>query len=135
MARISHTKAAQARRLLSGRYEESEDELAGDDGQWQWIYSNDADKHIEGARLGSRFQCKLGDCVSLKADGSKEAWIAIICDFLEEDTETEEPPEKMANFMWFSSEKEIRNKQKKRTDILMVCTSPRCRLSLTLKLE
>ena len=58
----------------------------------------------------------LGDTVLLKAEGSKEAWVGIICDFQED----EEEGEKTANFMWFSGEKEIRNKQKKRMDALPV---------------
>lgn len=48
----------------------------------------------------------------LKADGSNEAWIALICEFVEDDGEGE----KAANFMWFSSEKEIRSRDKKRSD-------------------
>ncbi|KAI9735014.1 MAG: Origin recognition complex, subunit 1 [Claussenomyces sp. TS43310] len=67
---------------------------------------------IIGARMGS-FQCKVGDCVLLKAEGNKEAWVGLICEFIKGDEE-----EKLANFMWFSTEKEIRNKEKKRTDFL-----------------
>ena len=62
--------------------------------------------------MGS-FECRLGDCVLLKADGPNEAWVGIIYDFLDEDGDE---GEKAANFMWFSTEKEIRNKEKKRTD-------------------
>jgi origin recognition complex subunit 1 len=58
-----------------------------------------------------RFECHIGDCVLLKADGSNEAWVALICEFVED-----EDGDKAANFMWFSSEKEIRNKEKKRMD-------------------
>ncbi|KAH0555636.1 hypothetical protein GP486_006421 [Trichoglossum hirsutum] len=67
---------------------------------------------IVGARMGD-FQCKIGDCVLLKADGTNEAWVGLICAF-----EDEEDDGKAANFMWFSTEKEIRNKQKKRTDFM-----------------
>jgi origin recognition complex subunit 1 len=42
-------------------------------------------RRIIGARMGS-FECKIGDCILLKAD-SNEAWAGIICDFLEEDEE------------------------------------------------
>ena len=71
-------------------------------------------KRIVGARMGS-FICKLGDAVLLRADGN-QAWVGIICDFHEDD----EDDEKMARFLWFSSEQEIRNKTIKRTDFLHV---------------
>lgn len=64
--------------------------------------------------MGS-FQCKIGDTVLLKAEGN-EAWVGIICNFRED----EEDEEKMADFMWFSTPREIRNKIKKRTDALEV---------------
>jgi origin recognition complex subunit 1 len=69
---------------------------------------------IVGARMGD-FSCKLGDCVFLKAEGTNEAWVAIICEFMTENDGT-----KAAVFMWFSTEKEIRNKTKKRMDFLDV---------------
>ncbi|KAK3298918.1 P-loop containing nucleoside triphosphate hydrolase protein [Chaetomium fimeti] len=59
------------------------------------------------------FECYLGDTVLLKADGSNEAWVGIICEF-----QTDEEGEKAAYFMWFSSSQEIRNPKKKRTDFL-----------------
>jgi origin recognition complex subunit 1 len=74
---------------------------------------------IIGARMGS-FQCNVGDCVLLKAEGINEAWVGLICEFVEDDNE------KAANFMWFSTQKEIRNKQKKRTDFLNVRLPYRC---------
>ena len=61
------------------------------------------------------FRCKIGDCVLLKAEGTNEAWVGLICAF-----EDDEEDNKAANFMWFSTEKEIRNKQKKRTDFMQV---------------
>jgi len=70
---------------------------------------------ITGARMGS-FECKVGDCVLLKAEGTNEAWVGLICEFLED-----EDGDMAANFMWFATEKEIRNKAKKRTDFLEVC--------------
>ena len=100
------------------RREDSDDELGYEDLTWEWIYSrnNDQDsQHIQGAQFGS-FRCFLGDCVLLKAESAKEAWVAIICEFGENETDGE----KEANFMWFSTEKEIRNKDKKRTDFLKV---------------
>lgn len=118
--------------------EDSDDELGYEDHPWEWIYGDgdagaDAPpidgsvtprkrkaahtkktSRIVGARMGS-FRCKLGDAVLLKADGN-QAWVGIICDF-HEDTEDDE---KMAKFLWFSSEQEVRNKNKKRTDFLPV---------------
>ncbi|KAI9851653.1 MAG: Origin recognition complex, subunit 1 [Thelocarpon superellum] len=67
---------------------------------------------IIGARMGD-FRCRVGDTVLLKSEANGEAWIGIICEFVQE-----EDGQKAANFMWFSSEREIRNKQKKRTDAL-----------------
>ncbi|KAF2638046.1 origin recognition complex subunit 1 [Massarina eburnea CBS 473.64] len=113
--------------------EDSDDELGYEDHPWEWIYDDDADepqptpqapsrkrkaapipgqKRIVGARMGS-FECKQGDTVFLKAEGN-QAWVGIICDLFEDDDDGE----KMARFMWFSSEKEIRNKSTKRTDFL-----------------
>ncbi len=69
---------------------------------------------IVGARMGS-FECRVGDCVLLKAEGNKEAWVGLICEFMEDEDEG-----KVANFMWFSTEKEIRNKVKKRIDFMQV---------------
>ncbi|KAK1449610.1 ATPase [Colletotrichum melonis] len=114
--------------------DDSDDELGIDDLPWEWILeSNEADTpqdhgddtqtsrkrrrantegRIMGARMG-KFECYVGDCVLLKAEGSNEAWVAIVCEFLEEDD-----GEKAANFMWFSTEKEIRNKERKRSDFL-----------------
>lgn len=68
---------------------------------------------IIGAKMG-QFECKVGDTVLLKAEGNNEAWVGIICEFMEEEDE------KVANFMWFSTEKEIRNKEKKRKDFVPV---------------
>ncbi|KAJ2899702.1 P-loop containing nucleoside triphosphate hydrolase protein [Zalerion maritima] len=126
--------------------QDSDDELGIEDHPWQWIYEDgdggggggdvDGDddhaeqdngqprcrsarkkrpapceRRVVGARMGT-FECRLGDTVLLKAEGSNEAWVAIICDFIEEDQDGE----MAANFMWFSTEKEIRNRKKKRTD-------------------
>jgi len=101
--------------------EDSDDELGLDDHPWQWIDSEKQcggrkeAQRIIGARMG-HFQCMIGDCVLLKAEGNNEAWIGLICNFEEED----EWGDMAANFMWFSTEKEIRNKQKKPTDVLPV---------------
>ncbi|KAL9122745.1 MAG: hypothetical protein Q9187_000706 [Circinaria calcarea] len=113
------SRVDRARRLLSGAgvtREDSDDELGLEDHPWEWIYAKE-DGHwidrIVGARMGT-FQCMLGECVLLKAEGSKEAWVGLICDFIRD----VDGHEKAANFMWFSSEKEIRNKQKKRADVM-----------------
>lgn len=116
------SKAARARQYLhTGGVlrEDSDDELGYDDLPWEWIYpeetdSEDGEDEPVGARMGD-FQCAIGDCCLLKAEGTNEAWVGIICGFAED-----EDGEKAANFMWFSTEKEIRNKQKKRTDVLPV---------------
>jgi origin recognition complex subunit 1 len=114
--------------------EDSDDELGTEDLPWEYIYQSDiaeaaqpedattpsrkrkraagANK-IVGARTGD-FECHVGDAVLLKAEGSNEAWVGLICEFGDDEGEMS------AHFMWFSSEKEIRNKQKKRTDFLPV---------------
>lgn len=123
----SRANQRRAKRILSGagiNREDSDDELGIEDLSWEWLYSTEnASKHsrIIGAQYG-KFKCMLGDCVLLKAEGYKEAWVAILCEFLEE----EEEGEKMANFMWFSSAKEIRNKDKKRSDALSVKVAHMC---------
>ena len=118
----ANARAKRARQFLREggvAREDSDDELGLEDHPWGWIHSNEPAKRGEhgpaiiGARMGG-FQCMVGDCVLLKAEGNGEAWIGLICNF-EED---EEEDGKVANFMWFSTEKEIRNKQKKRTDAL-----------------
>ncbi len=128
-SKSAREKADRARQYLTEggvTREDSDDELGLEDHPWQWIYSQEApkttgaDPEIVGARMGN-FQCMVGDCVLLKAEGTNEAWIGLICNF--EDDEEEE--EMVANFMWFSTEREIRNRQKKRTDALPVrnCTT------------
>ncbi|KAI4686568.1 uncharacterized protein J4E84_005849 [Alternaria hordeiaustralica] len=137
MAPIKRSRVDKARQYLAGGAvfrEDSDDELGYEDHPWEWIYDNngidDAQpeqtasprkrkaaptppaKRIVGARMGS-FKCKVGDAVLLKAEGN-QAWVGIICDFHEDPDEDE----KMAKFLWFSSEKEIRNQSKKRSDFL-----------------
>lgn len=130
--------AARRKRHLPGiTREDSDDELGQEDLPWQWLYTDDreasqaddeavptkrrkmSNRKIIGARMGT-FDCHVGDVVLLKADGSNEAWVAIICEFVEDDGEGE----KAANFMWFSSEKEIRNKERKKTDFFWVRLNP-----------
>jgi origin recognition complex subunit 1 len=122
-----------ARRWLSGgaiTREDSDDELGLEDLPWEWIYAKSSTKKVTeskkrkrgenydepeiiGAHMGT-FECKVGDTVFLKSTDN-QAWIGIICEFTED-----EDGEKCANFMWFSSPGEIRNKAKKRTDFVKV---------------
>ncbi|MCJ1421607.1 Origin recognition complex, subunit 1 [Xylographa parallela] len=114
-------KAKTARRFLTAggvTREDSDDELGTEDHPWQWIYSHSqqtGSREIVGARMGN-FSCMRGDCVLLKAE-SNEAWVGLINDF-----EVGEDGDKSANFMWFSTPKEIsrtrRNKQLLRSDAL-----------------
>lgn len=124
------------RAVLPGiRRDDSDDELGVDDHPWEWVYADHSSTpqanpdgstrkrkrfaedgpEIVSAKMGP-FECKIGDTVLLKAEGSGEAWVGLICEFVEED----EDGEKGARFMWFSSQSEIRNKEKKRTDFLWV---------------
>jgi origin recognition complex subunit 1 len=119
--------------------EDSDDELGSDDLPWEWIYDvqspkrTDADDSsgdrkrrkltkgtIIGAHIGD-FECRVGDCVLLKAEGSNEAWVGLICEFVQDD---DGEGDMAANFMWFSTESEIRNKNKKRDDHYWVMTIP-----------
>ena len=120
-SKASKAKAERARQYLSTggiTREDSDDELGLEDHPWEWVYSreNGRQNKIVGARMGN-FQSMVGDCVLLKAEGNNEAWIGLICSFQEEEDEDGDV-EMAANFMWFSTEREIRNKQKKRTDTL-----------------
>lgn len=139
------SKAEQARRYLTHggvAREDSDDELGLEDLPWIWIYEtengyeseedapseDDLPKsrkrkrktkrkskagEIVGAKMGN-FECRIGDTVLLKAESNKEAWVGLICDF------NDDEDEKAANFMWFSSEREIVNNRKKRKDFLQV---------------
>lgn len=112
--------------------ESSEDSAESEEVEWEWIYNTEqaqlgedegdrkrrkvtASSKIIGARYGD-FECRVGDTVMLKADGSNGTWVAIICDF-REDAENEGMA---ANFMWFLTEKEILNKDRKRKDFYWV---------------
>ncbi|KKY24079.1 putative origin recognition complex subunit 1 [Diplodia seriata] len=135
------TKTERARQWLKGGgvlREDSDDELGIEDYPWEWVYEGEghaeddddatprrrggrqnktqaSKRSIIGARMGN-FACRLGDTVLLKAEGN-EAWVGIICDLFDgRDEDGEE--EKMANFMWFSTPKEIRNKARRRTDYM-----------------
>ncbi|OQO12010.1 hypothetical protein B0A48_02649 [Cryoendolithus antarcticus] len=120
------TNAEKARHYLSGGgvlREDSDDELGLEDHPWEFIYgdiqSKDGSQQIVGARMGT-FECYVGDTVLLKAPAGNEAWVAMIYDLSEGEIEDEDGDmvtEKKAMMLWFSSEKEIRSKNK-RTDFL-----------------
>lgn len=106
--------------------DDSDDELGLEDHPWEWIFAKDVwdeekpsggrynDKdEIVGAKMGS-FSCRVGDCVFLKGEGLNEAWVGVICSLQDDDA-----GDKTANFMWFSTEKEIRNKPRKRKDFML----------------
>ena len=104
--------------------------------EWQWLYSDGltiADERcrstprslrenirqpkrsIVGACAGPESYYR-GDCVLLRAEGSSQCWVAIIQDFTIDDE-----GRKAAEFVWFSNEKEVMNREKKRSDALPVC--------------
>lgn len=84
-----------------------EADLGYDTNRWEWIHDADEAnpniKKVIGARMG-HVSYLIGDTVLLKAQARSEAWVAMICEFLEDDCE------KVANFMWFSSEQEIKKR-------------------------
>src|SRR5690606_14392119 len=103
--------------------------------EWQWLYSDEPTTHDDGSRstprslrtkvrrtnrsiigacVGSETYHK-GDCVLLRAEGSSQCWVAIIKEFT-----IDEEGRKAAEFVWFSNEKEVVNRAKKRTDALPV---------------
>jgi origin recognition complex subunit 1 len=122
--------------LLGVLRDDSDDELGVEDLPWEWICqptgkaaalldrpesSRKRKREVSmirkvGARMGN-FECYIGDCVLLKAEGSNEAWVGIIRGFVEED----EDGDRAADFLWFSTEKEIRNNERKRKDHILVC--------------
>lgn len=121
--RRKRTKIEQARHILSGggvQREDSDDELGQEDHPWEWIYEGSGkSQKIVGAKMGS-FDCHLGDIVLLQAPSKNEAWVAMLQDFFEGETEDDDGElvaEKQATMLWFAGEKEIRSKNK-RTDFL-----------------
>jgi hypothetical protein len=61
-------------------------------------------------------ECRIGDCVLLTAPGNSSDWVGMIKGFTGQDSDGDE----LAEFVWFSDEKEIHHKTKKRTDFLPV---------------
>ncbi|KAI5810116.1 P-loop containing nucleoside triphosphate hydrolase protein [Peziza echinospora] len=123
-----------ARNLLRGvTREDSDDELGDEDLPWDWIYRSNSEEpeqnvtltpskkrlrgsksaEIIGARLGDRFECRIGDCLLVKGEGlAGEAYVGMACEFKEDNDGTKE-----VNVMWFSTEFEVKSKNK-RTDHL-----------------
>lgn len=128
MVRREPSPALPAGEAVSDHDQSSTDEA---DAEWQWITApaptpsrpesarkrkRDGDRErIIGASRGDA-EYHIGDCVLLRADGQADSWVAIISDFVERD----EDGDQAANFLWFANEKEIRNKNRKRTDFLPV---------------
>lgn len=134
--RAKTTALERAKKLLHGGVirEDSDDELGLEDLPWQWIYESkaieeeepapapkgkrkrDVGARIIGAKMGDRFECRVGDCLLIKGEGLKgEAYVGLACEFLEDDGDMK------CNVMWFSTEFEIKNQKRKRTDYLEVC--------------
>lgn len=114
-------------KIPSSISQQTSDENPSCDGSaWTWVYdntrgtSNEISSHkksrqiprrrIIGAIMG-QLEYWLGDTVLLNTENSNDIWVAIIHEFV-----NNRDNEMAANFMWFSSEKEIRNKAKKRYD-------------------
>ena len=144
----SRTAAQRARQLLTTSKhggiirDDSDDEIEDDDIPWEWLYPSPTsnplspipinqqkgqppakkqkrevvsslDSNPIGAKCGT-FECQIGDCLLLKADGQKSAWVGLAVAFdVRED-------EKEVLIMWFSAQSEIRNKDRKRKDFLLV---------------
>ncbi|KAI1133506.1 ATPase [Nemania abortiva] len=108
------------RRPASARNIQDDDDLSD---EWEWIYREvlsqsgrsrrENARQIVGARNGE-FECHVGDCVLLKAEGANQVWAAIIIDFVDSD----EDGDMAADFLWFSPQNEIRNGPRKRSDFL-----------------
>ncbi|KAI1821091.1 ATPase [Xylaria intraflava] len=112
------------RRAYTSRKIQDDDDDDDDlDDDWEWIYSaansqsgrarHESARHIIGARNG-KIEFHIGDCVRLESDSASQIWAAILIDFVESD----ENGAMAADFLWFSSENEIRNGPRKRTDFL-----------------
>lgn len=129
-----------AQAIDDGEVSSSEDVLTKGGDEWQWVYGDEivesdraspnpkkrkasetfpvqSSRRIVAARRGD-VELRLGDAVLLKA-ARNEQWVAIISQFLQDDVEDEQE----ARFMWFTSPKDIRNKAKRRTDAMSVCSS------------
>jgi len=93
---------------------DSDDELGSEDLPWEWVYSPTDACAIVGARMGC-FDVHVGDCVLIKGEGLKgEAYVGMACEF----AHTRDGM--VCNVNWFSTESEILQGAKKRTDFLPV---------------
>ena len=121
--RRSSTALSKARARLRGVLrEDSDDELGDEDLPWEWVRDPKEEDKIVGARMGA-FEAYIGDCVLIKGEGLKgEAYVGMCCEFGYGDGEDEgeDEAEMKANVMWFSTEAEIREGRRKRSDYLPV---------------
>jgi hypothetical protein len=124
-------KSALAKKILDAALEESDQEDE-EESHWEWIYettlsngkittTKDRSKSQDGERIGFRkrddgFEYRIGDCVMLTAPGNSSDWVGMIKGFTGKDSDGDE----LAEFVWFSDEKEIHHKTKKRNDFLPV---------------
>lgn len=135
MKTIRRTSKGTKKRVLLAegavvRYD-SDDELGFVDHPWEWIHAErpklDEKKkkksrakprpqQIVGAKSGS-FSCRVGEVVFMKGLVSGEAWVGIICNFEEDENE-----EKCVNVMWFTTEREMEDPEKKLMDYMPVRT-------------
>ncbi|TVY37714.1 Origin recognition complex subunit [Lachnellula subtilissima] len=69
---------------------------------------------IGARRRDDGLECRVGDCVLLKAADGSVPWVGMIMQF----TGADEDGDDCANFLWFCNEKEIQHKAKKRGDFL-----------------
>jgi hypothetical protein len=131
-------KSALAKKILDAALEDSDEEEEEEwgDRRWEWIYemtlksgkistTRDRSHSQTGKIVGFRrrdngLECRIGDCVTLAAPGNSSDWVGMIKRFTGQDSDGDE----LAEFLWFSDEKEIHNKQKKREDFLPVRRMP-----------
>lgn len=136
-------------RLRGVLREDSDDELGYDDLPWEPIFPSDnsapstpskrGTREIVGARMGDRFELRIGDTVLIKGEGVHVAYVGMVCEFLqrrkerrkarrrggeeEEEGEREGEMQLVCNVQWFCTEAEIRGR-KKRDDFLPVSSPP-----------
>jgi origin recognition complex subunit 1 len=124
-------KSALAKKILDAALEDSDQE-GGEDSRWEWIYEttlkngkisttkdrskSQTEKKVGFIKREDGLECRIGDCVMLTAPGNNSDWVGMIKGFTGQDHDGDE----LAEFLWFSTEKEIHNKLKKRTDFLPV---------------
>ncbi|TVY45248.1 Origin recognition complex subunit [Lachnellula occidentalis] len=139
--RINKTELANklAEAALNEDSDSSEEEFDEEIGHWERIYetkesyssdneavaskkrrgklarSTTKEPNIIGARRrDDGLECRVGDCVLLKAADGSVPWVGMIMQFTGADVDGDD----CANFLWFCNEKEIQHKAKKRGDFL-----------------